>query len=384
MAQSDTTDSVRPRPAISGLNVRRIRLGVISNEFFDERLGRVGGFGQAARRVAECFNGDPTYGVEVVFLSCEHPAARGMREIRTHQTRLILSDPRHLGYYAALRRERFDLLLTIDYRASYRAVMRALPRTPLLIWVRDPRTPDDVARVQTLRMPGAAIGECPQGIDPVDCRTLNRVLRFSRWIRRPAILATAAEYLAENVPATYGLSSAAPMFLPTVVEIDPAGIAKSPHPTVVYLGRFDPIKRPWLFVELARHFPDCEFLMMGKSNFTGPGSWRPENLPANVKLLGHLDDAERDRVLAAAWVRVNTSVHESLSSSFLEALACEAPLLSCLDPGATVSRFGIYAGRSDGDGMAAVPHLVDGLRQLLIDDARRLALGRAGRRWVTE
>jgi glycosyltransferase involved in cell wall biosynthesis len=384
MPEFHTSYSSRDQPADARADARRVRLGLIANEFFDERLGRVGGFGQAARRVAECFNHDPALGVDVVFLSGEHPAAGGLREIRVHDTRMILADFRRLGYYAALRRERFDLLLTIDYRARYRPILLALPRTPTVVWVRDPRTPEDVAKVQTLRMPGAANGERPRGIEPVDCRSLSGVLRLSRWFGRPFILATAARYLDENVTATYGLAKADPMFLPTVVDIDPTGIPKTPRPTVVYVGRFDPIKRPWLFVELARHFPEVEFQMMGKSNFTGPGSWQPHDLPANVKLLGHLDDAERNRVLAAAWVLVNTSVHESLSSSFLEALACEAPLLSCLDPGKTVSRFGIFTGRFDGDGMQGVPSLAEGLRRLLADDPLRVALGRAGRQWVTE
>jgi glycosyltransferase involved in cell wall biosynthesis len=384
VSEPHSSRGFRGQPADGRLQERRLRVGLIANEFFDERLGRVGGFGQAARRVAECFNHDGSLGVDVVFLSGEQRAGSGQREIRVHDTRMILADPRRRAYYARIRRERFDLLLTIDYRRNYRGMLLALPRTPALVWVRDPRTPEDVARVQTLRMPGAASGERPQGIEPVDCRSLSGVVRLSRWVGRPIILAVAAPFLAENVTSTYGLNKAAPVFLPTVVEIDPGGTPKSPRPTVVYLGRFDPIKRPWLFVEIARHFPEAEFLMMGKSNFHGPGSWQPHDLPPNVKVLGHLDDEERNRVLAASWVLVNTSIHESLSSSFLEALACESPLLSCLDPGGIVSRFGIFAGRYDGDGLDSVPQLSLGLRRLLDDHTLRAALGRSGRQWVTE
>ena len=35
----------------------------------------------------------------------------------------------------------------------------------------------------------------------------------------------------------------------------------------------DPIKRPWLFAEIAKHFPDVEFLFLGQSHFRGEGAW---------------------------------------------------------------------------------------------------------------
>lgn len=361
----------------------RIKIGLVSNEFFDQRLGGMGGFGQAARRIAETFNRDPSLGVDVVYLTGVHRASPTEREKSVHDTRMMLSRPRSSSYYRDLRRERIDLLMTIDYRANYRKIFRALPRTPVLVWVRDPRTPEDVAHVQTLRMPNGD-GAVPQGIEPIDCTSLRGVLRTSRWLGRRVVLATAAPYLAANIPATYGVRDVDSVFLPTIVEIDTRGIPKSPRPTVVYLGRLDPIKRPWLFVELARHFPEAEFLVMGQSNFHGPGSWEPEDVPPNVRMLGHLDDIERNRHLAAAWVLVNTSVHESLSSSFLEALACEAPLVSCLDPGEVVSRFGRFAGRWDGDGMAGVPKLAEALRELLENDDLRARLGREGREWVRQ
>ena len=48
-----------------------------------------------------------------------------------------------------------DAILAIDWRPGYRLHALALPRTPLAIWVRDPRTPEDAARVARIRVPGA-------------------------------------------------------------------------------------------------------------------------------------------------------------------------------------------------------------------------------------
>jgi hypothetical protein len=41
---------------------RQLKLGVISNEFFDVNVGRMGGFGWAAATVARCFGEEPQLG----------------------------------------------------------------------------------------------------------------------------------------------------------------------------------------------------------------------------------------------------------------------------------------------------------------------------------
>ena len=119
-------------------------------------------------------------------------------------------------------------------------------------------------------------------------------------------------------------------------------VTKSEKPRVIFLARLDPIKRPWLFVELARFFPAVEFLMLGQPHFHGPGSWEAGDLPPNVKLLGHVEGTRKHQLVSSAWVLVNTSIHEGLPTSFLEALARETPLLSFTNQEDVVSRFGIY------------------------------------------
>ena len=61
---------------------RRIKLGVISDEFFERGLGRMGGFGWAARELGRIFNGDPSLGVDLVYVAGEHRAQPGAAEGR--------------------------------------------------------------------------------------------------------------------------------------------------------------------------------------------------------------------------------------------------------------------------------------------------------------
>jgi len=361
----------------------RIKLGIVANEFYDLKVGRMGGFGWAARQVANLFNEHPEHGVEVAFLNRTLQLCGDTTKAQVHQTPLITRPKGRLAGIRQLRAEKFDLLLMIDYRTSYRFFAGALPRTPIIVWVRDPRPPEDVQKINTLRIPGAE-SAWPQGIQEVDCTSLSKIIHASRLFGRRVIFATPAPGLSAKMPGTYGITPQRVFFLPNIINLNPGEVHKSARPCVVFLGRLDPCKRPWLFAKLAEQFPEVEFLFMGQSHFAGEGAWRPVALPANVRLLGHVDEAEKLERLASAWALVNTSIHEGLAISFLEALACETPLISCQNPEEVVSRYGIFVGRHDGNGLDGLPQFGEALKRLLQDTETRVRLGKEGRAWVTE
>lgn len=362
---------------------KRIKLGVISNEFFELSLGRMGGFGWATRQIANCFNRSYDLNVDLVFISGEIYSQQDHSDPVVHDTRLILREHNRLNYCKKIWKEKIDILLSIDYRRRYRDICRLLPRTPIIVWVRDPRPPEDVTKIGSVRIPGAD-GVQPQGLKSPDCTSLAGVVRASKWWRRPVLFATTTPFLGDKVPGTYGLQPTEVAILPNIIDIAPGEIVKSAKPSIVFLARLDPYKRPWLFVEVARHFPEVEFIFLGQSHFRGEGAWEANLLPDNVKLMGHVGEEKKTAILSAAWVLVNTSIHEGLAVSFLEALRCETPLLSCVDPENVVSRFGIYVGRYDGTGMEAIPKYVDGLTRLLEQKELRLRLGKEGSTWVRE
>jgi glycosyltransferase involved in cell wall biosynthesis len=363
--------------------LKRIKLGVLANEFFDLSLGRMGGFGWAVGQLARFFRQHPEHGIDLVFLTGEVRGLSGQREIEVHQTRLILKQSSRLINIQRARAERLDALLLIDYRPNYRLLCWAMPRTPMIVWVRDPRPPEDLARISSLRIPGAEDVR-PKGIVPLDCTSLGTITRAARIVGRPIAFASPEPQLRHKLAATIGVEVDEFFDLPNPIDLDPGEIRKSPRPQVIFLARLDPHKRPWIFAELARRFPDVEFLFAGRTYHSAPGVWEPRDLAANVRMLNHVDGREKVRALSSAWMLVNTAIHEGLAVSFLESLACETPLIACVDPGNVVSRFGIYAGQFDGAGMDALGPLTAAVERMLSDHEMRVGLGRAGRVWVRE
>ncbi|WP_227500001.1 glycosyltransferase family 4 protein [Synechococcus sp. PCC 7335] len=359
---------------------QRLKLGVVANEFFDRKLGRMGGFGWATQQVAKCFNESPDLGVDLVFISGERVALQAKDKSLVHGTKLISTSRNTIHFVRQLWAEKIDILLSIDYRPNYFPIFSALPRTPIIIWVRDPRPPEDMKKIQTVRIPGNS--ELPQGLTTPDCTSLSRVAKMSKISRRPILFGTPATFLRQKVSGTYGLAPSEVKLLPNIIDLDPGQISKSEKPSVVFLARLDPYKRPWLFLELAHHFPEVDFIFLGQPHFMGKGAWEPQNLPKNIFLKGHVQGAEKIEILSSAWVLINTSIHEGLAVSFQEALRCETPLLSCVNPEEVVSRFGIYVGRYDGDGLAGLPNFINDLKKLLDNHELRTRLGKEGREWV--
>jgi glycosyltransferase involved in cell wall biosynthesis len=356
-----------------------MRVGIVSSEFLQPGVTRIGGFGWGAARAAEVLRAS---GDEPLFICSDVEALREAPNAIAGVP-LIAKYDGALLFARALRRARPEVLLSVDYRPSYDTALKVLPRTPLVVWVRDPRPPEDVANAARIRIPGQPPDTMPAGLGAIDCTPLRSIVRRSHTLRRRVVFGSPApDALTPKAARTYGFDPGPLALLPNPLDVARDPGPKAPAPRVVFLARLDAYKRPWVFVELARLFPDVEFRMVGQAHFSGPRTWEPRDLPANVQLLGNLSGEDKLRELDAAWVLVSTSAHEGLPVSFLEAWASRAPVLACVDTDRVVSRFGIYAGDFPGDGLAALPSLRAGLERLLGDHELRERLGAAGRAWV--
>jgi glycosyltransferase involved in cell wall biosynthesis len=181
-----------------------------------------------------------------------------------------------------------------------------------------------------------------------------------RAVRHAAGLYCAANFLITKVKAKYGLRDS-PRFLPTPVDV-PHQIVKSKTPLVCHVGRWHRRKRPEVFLELAKNFPDVRFVAVGgtreqerdirlRRTYAG--------IP-NLEMTGIIDQFETDRldrILRKSWILINTSTREGLPNTFLEATAHKCAILSMVDPDGFASRFGHHA--QDGDLRKGLAYLLE-------------------------
>lgn len=169
-----------------------------------------------------------------------------------------------------------------------------------------------------------------------------------------------AKYIIPKVKKMYNLHSN-PNFLPNPVQMPERGLQKADEPAVCFLGRFDGVKRPEIFFNLAKIFPDVKFIAMGKSHDMKYDNYLREKYSSipNLEMPGILFSKEKEKVLERSWIIINTSAKECLPVSFLEACAYKCAILSCNNPDDFAESFGYYVKKDD---------FVDGLKILLEND----------------
>jgi glycosyltransferase involved in cell wall biosynthesis len=144
---------------------------------------------------------------------------------------------------------------------------------------------------------------------------------------------------------------------------------------ILWAGGLRPVKRPNLFIELARRFPDREFVIVGGGTTTevayaAKSESEARSVP-NIRLTGWLPNSDVIREIARASVVVNTSVVEGFPNVYLEAWNHGVPVVSFNDVDGLLANEKLGALCTDLDDMERQ------LRRLIADPG---AMGEAGRR----
>ena len=286
-----------------------------------------------------------------------------------------------------------DVLLTIEYYRPYEHFMNELPTTPVVIWLHDPRPMSDWEKIATmsLNVDGAKVGK----LDDVARmqRSLEQVLERSRAIGRKIVFAHQAAFLQVKARTTYQLPSMESVFLPNAVEVPEETVTKAAEPTVCLLGRLDPIKRPWMFFELAKRFPDVTFLSLGRTcthlpEIMNPIIKRYSGIPNLAKLaLGMIDGREKDVLLQRCWGNCKHEYPRGIARVVLGiARRAHRDSQSCQNPDGITEQFGWYTGEIRGDGFddESIQPFETALKALLSDRGAALSKGVRGRDFVRQ
>jgi glycosyltransferase involved in cell wall biosynthesis len=148
---------------------------------------------------------------------------------------------------------------------------------------------------------------------------------------------------------------------------------------VLWAGNIKPIKRPELFVELARRCPELDFTMVGGGD---PVYVEPVRALAsgvsNLRMTGFVPYGEVEKYFDGASVIVNTSYTEGFPNTFLQAWSRGTPSLSFFDPAAHVEGREVGIVVPDIDAMEAT------LRRLKTDDEYWSQHGRDSRSYFAQ
>jgi glycosyltransferase involved in cell wall biosynthesis len=157
---------------------------------------------------------------------------------------------------------------------------------------------------------------------------------------------------------------------------------RAPAPTLVVLSRLVPHKQVEHALEvLARLRPARPELTL---TVVGDGYWAPQlrrhaaelGVSAAVRLVGHVDDVAKHRLLATGWVHLCPSVKEGWGLAILEAAQHGMPTVAYAGAGGTVDS--VLADRT-GLLVRDVDGLTEATARLLDDAALRERLGRAAK-----
>jgi len=148
-----------------------------------------------------------------------------------------------------------------------------------------------------------------------------------------------------NCRANYGRESTQ---IPSCYEL-PAGVSPGTGDCVLWVAslRERDYKRPELFLELAKRLPRRRFVMIGGAGGDARNACfeRIRNEAAaipNVEFTGFLPLARVEPYFDRARVLVNTSVHEGMPNTFLQAWARGVPTVAFVDTGARLGGEPVY------------------------------------------
>jgi len=330
---------------------------LIATEIFG--WGRYGGFGRCTRMIGSAL---ARRGVDV---SVVVPLGDGQRPLEELDGMTVYGYPlyKYISTGRIYRDIDADVYHSEEPSWGTRAALEAAPGRVHVATCQNPRTREDWRLVE--------------GFYPMRRRIFNALFtgELKRAVRRLDAVYCQARYTVRKVREMYGLPYD-PGFLPNPVEVPCARPSKAADPTVCFLGRLDGEKRPELFFELARRFPDIKFVAMGRAHDGGRDRLlrgRYSGIP-NLELAGFKTGPEKSEILDRSWVIVNTSVSECLPVSFLEAAAHGCAILSFHDPDGFANNFGYHVTEGDLD---------QGL-EFLLGGNRWMERGEAGRAYVSE
>lgn len=346
--------------------MKKIKVGLLVEEFYDKDLGGFGGYGILAREYIAKYIPNSEIELEVIIGSNSKKEIKTIERdgIKIHYLPKNWSSKIDVDFiYLNLvqnffKEKKFDVYLSIEMSRIAYEVMRREKDKKLILWVQDPRPDYDWEEIKSV---------------PMSNEYDSYVNYYSKWEGRiqnllgklneegRLILISQGEYLKRKAKDLYRLPENTKIeYFPNPVVINDNFNIEDKRDNVLFLGRLTPVKRPWIYFELAKKFPENIFYVCGQGNEIDEIIEKYKDVK-NLKFMGHVSGEEKDRLLRECKVLVNTSIHEAIPVSFLEAISYGQKLLSCQNPDDITKNNGYFTGTILGEGIDRIEEFQKGL-----------------------
>jgi glycosyltransferase involved in cell wall biosynthesis len=343
---------------------KRVNIGFLVEEFFDEKFRGFGGYGMTIKYIAEHFNKIPNSAIRADVLLTHRMDIEAPQTASANAADVVLM-PKGMKdqgesfhkYCRMIHNKNFNVFIGVDHFITYEYPLMSFPNIPWVLWLKDPRDVGKWEKIASVSLVKKSWGIHSDADYKQYVRnrleSFQRIYKRSRMFGRKIVIATEANDFISIGKNLCGLKELRPAFLSKPI---PLPVMKGPeysdHPSFLFLARLDPIKRPWIFCELAKRFPKAEFLVAGQANM--PEIMDPvlapyRNIP-NLKFLGRVFGPEKDKLFRKVWAVINTSAHEGLPVSIVEGFSYGKTAIASENPDEVTSKYGLWVGDMRGDG----------------------------------
>lgn len=357
---------------------KKIRIGLIIDEFFGAVGTAYGGYGFLARRHIAKYLPNQDFQVDVLL-------GRGKRRFFAESYKIDNVDVYRLPkrkWFAKqwLKKQDYDIYLSIELTHSYVLEHESTKNKKLILWIQDPRPHYEWDEINTVKLFPETSYYNQKIYDLVhDWYKQDRVKFISQGY-----------FLNQKAKDLYKLNDDVDIqYLPNPIDIDESFNLETHQKKnmIIFLGRIESVKRGWLFCEIAKKMPEYEFFVLGQTfreDEKNSEIMKDYYAIENLHFAGHVDGIEKEQYLKDAKILVNTSIHEALPISFLEALSFGTLLVSNRNPEELTEKFGIHVGDVLGDGFDKVDLFVNAIRILMLDNEKCQKLGQQAIQYIKD
>ncbi|RLJ09147.1 MAG: hypothetical protein DRP13_01065 [Candidatus Aenigmatarchaeota archaeon] len=183
--------------------------------------------------------------------------------------------------------------------------------------------------------------------------------------------------IVQNKTQMKKISYKRPFLIPNVIEV--YNIVPKKENFVLWVASITGVKRPELFIKLAKKLPEYKFVMIGNAS----DEKLYENIRKkskeikNLKFLGFKPFKEADGYFKKAKIFVNTSSLEGFPNTFLQAWRYGTPVVSLdIDPDEIICKYKL------GFHSKVFDNMVKHIKLLMENEKLRKELGKNGRKYV--